>query len=160
MFRLISQEGKLLEDYLDFLDVVFSVESSLQALLAKNITLLERILRGEREPVGYRSSLVKFVLSTVLDFDYNVEQSTIWFLLQKYTSDPDVVRLLLEYIERGGKKVSSFDHSLMLRVVLTHTQEQEIQFKAKEMFNTLLPSSNIEKQFMVMLSEGNYKECQ
>lgn len=44
MMRMISLEGPPLEEYLDFIDVLFSVEGDYQTFLGKNLKLLERIL--------------------------------------------------------------------------------------------------------------------
>ena len=48
----------------------------------------------------------------------------------------------------------------MMSLVLTHTQEESLQEKIKNMFNTCAPPSNAEKQFMRCLGEGNYDKCE
>lgn len=44
------------------MDVLFSVEGDYQTFLSKNLKLLERILVAEGQNVGYRHSLVQYIL--------------------------------------------------------------------------------------------------
>lgn len=61
--------------------------------------MLLQVLRAERWGVGYRSSLVKFVVGTLLDYDYAMPMDIVWFLLRKYVSETGIVELLLEYFD-------------------------------------------------------------
>lgn len=62
LMRLICIESQPLEEYLDLVDLVLSTEGDYQAFLDQHIHLFERILYAERQGIGYRPSLVKYVL--------------------------------------------------------------------------------------------------
>ena len=60
--RMIALEEEPIEEYLDLLDLIFSTEGDYQKFLGQELNIFSRILNMERQDIGYRRSLVQYLL--------------------------------------------------------------------------------------------------
>jgi hypothetical protein len=78
-------------------------------------------------------------------------------LLRKYATEPEIVEMLLDCL---GKGVQTMDEKLLLRIVMTHKQNEQIQAKCRSLFDAFMPASSQEQQFTESLNCGLYAKCE
>lgn len=159
VYLIASEDIDLIDTLMDFLEATCFIEGDYQQTLDESIPALENILKAERCGIAYRKSLVEFALGALLDYEHELDQQILWFLLNKYASEAEIVAIVLEYFEKFPLVSEIMHDKLLLRVVLIHTENDKIQEKCKELFKLHVPKSSKEQQFIDNFSKFNYTKC-